>query len=574
MQGSVASSLAWQRPVNLDTSSITAAKCSKLSCVAYARELVLEWISLRPTSHEMHSNSDPMQRVLPATRELPLFDVPAARCIEAQEAARVPDHTLMRRAGEAAARLALAVAPHARRIWVAAGPGNNGGDGIEAAIHLLHAGRQVEVTLHGDAAALPADAAAALARAKAAGVTIHTAATIELDSNDIAIDALLGIGASRAPEGAIAASIRRLNALGARACPVLAVDVPSGLHAGNGNPLGADCVIARHTLALLSLKPGLFTAVGRDHAGTIWFEALGTDPADALAGGAPTAWLAASPSVQRDGLTRRHAQHKGSFGDVAVIGGAPGMTGAALLAGRAAHAAGAGRVFLQLLQSAAFAPGVALGVDGLRPELMFRAAWSDGAPDVLGRSTVVCGCGGGDAVRVVLPRLLSLAQRLVLDADALNAIAADTSLAALLGNRADRGLASVLTPHPLEAARLLACSTAEVQADRLRAAQALADRYRSVVVLKGSGSIVSAPQRVARINSTGNAALATGGTGDVLAGWLAGLWAQAAPDGPPAEVAATVATRAVAEHGAAAEPQSAGPMRAGDLIEALYRKAR
>ena len=522
-----------------------------------------------------------MQRVLPAPRELPLFDLPASRRIEAQETARFPNHTLMRRAGEVVARLALAVAPHARRVWVAAGPGNNGGDGLEAAIHLLRAGREVEVTLHGDAAALPTDAAAALSRATAAGVTIHTAATIELDRADIAIDALLGIGASRAPEGSIAASIRRLNAfgaLGARACPVLAVDVPSGLHAGTGNPLGADCVVASHTLALLSLKPGLFTAAGRDHAGTIWFDALGTNPADALAGSAPTAWLTACPSLQRDGLTRRHAQHKGSFGDVAVVGGAPGMTGAALLAARAAHAAGAGRVFVQLLQPAALGLGLArddaLGVDGLRAELMFRAGWSDGAPDVLGRSTVVCGCGGGDAVRAVLPRLLSLAQRLVLDADALNAIAADASLAALLIARADRGLASVLTPHPLEAARLLACGTAEIQADRLRAAQALADRYRSVVVLKGSGSIVSAPRRVARINGTGNAALASGGTGDVLAGWLAGLWAQAAPDGPPAEVAAGVATRAVAEHGAAAEPQPAGPMRAGDLIEALHRNAR
>ena len=530
-----------------------------------------------------------MQRVLPAPCELPLFDVAASRHIEAQEAARVADHTLMRRAGQAVAALALAVAPHARRVWVAAGPGNNGGDGLEAAIHLLRAGRQVEVTLHGDAAALPADGVAALVRAVDAGVSVNTAMTIQLNPDDIAIDALLGIGANRAPEGAIAASIRRLNglgALGARACQVLAVDVPSGLHAGNGNALGAHCVVASHTLALLSLKPGLFTAAGRDHAGTIWFDALGTDLADTLACGPPTAWLAAGPSLPHDGLTRRHAQHKGSFGDVAVVGGAPGMTGAALLAARAAHAAGAGRVFVQLLQPAALAVGlardvafggalgVALGVDGLRPELMFRAAWSAGPTDVLGRSTVVCGCGGGDAVRAVLPRLLSLTQRLVLDADALNAIAADATLAALLIARADRGLASVLTPHPLEAARLLGCSTAEVQADRLRAAQALADRYRSVVVLKGSGSIVSAPQRVARINSTGNAALATGGTGDVLAGWLAGLWAQAAPDGPPAEVAATVATRAVAEHGAAAEPQSAGPMRAGDLIEALYRKAR
>ena len=515
-----------------------------------------------------------MQRVLPAPRELPLFDVAGSRRIEAQETARVPTHTLMRRAGEAVARLALAVAPHARRVWVAAGPGNNGGDGLEAAIHLLRADREVEVTLHGDVAKLPADAAAALARATAAGVTIHTAATIELDRADIAIDALLGIGASRAPEGSIAAGMRRLDGLGARACPVLAVDVPSGLHAGTGNPLGADCVVASHTLALLSLKPGLFTAAGRDHAGTIWFDALGTDPADALACCAPTAWLAASPSLQRGELTRRHAQHKGSFGDVAVIGGAPGMTGAALLAARAAHAAGAGRVFVQLLQPASRVPGDALGVDGLRPELMLRAAWSDSTPDVLGRSTVVCGCGGGAAVRTVLPRLLSLAQRLVLDADALNAIAADTSLAALLVARADRGLASVLTPHPLEAARLLACSTIEVQTDRLRAAQALADRYHSVVVLKGSGSIVSAPQRVARINGTGNAALASGGTGDVLAGWLAGLWAQAAADGAPAEVAASAATRAVAEHGAAVEPQPAGSMRAGDLVEALHRNAR
>ena len=413
-----------------------------------------------------------MQRVLPAPRELPLFDVAASRRIEAQEAARIADPTLMRRAGAAVARLALAVAPHARRVWVAAGPGNNGGDGLEAAIHLLRAGREVEVTLHGDAAALPADAAAALLRATAAGVTIHTTASIELDRADIAIDALLGIGASRAPEGLIAASIHRLNALGARACPVLAVDVPSGLHAGNGNPLGPDCVVAHHTLALLSLNPGLFTATGRDHAGTIWFDALGTDPADALAGCAPTAWLAASPSLQRDGLTRRHAQHKGSFGDVAVVGGAPGMTGAALLAARAAQAAGAGRVFVQLLQPAALVHDAAFSVDGLRPELMFRAAWSDGAPEVLGRSTVVCGCGGGDAVRAVLPRLLSLAQRLVLDADALNAIAADTSLAALLIARADRGLASVLTPHPLEAARLLACSTAEVQADRMQIGRA------------------------------------------------------------------------------------------------------
>ena len=507
-----------------------------------------------------------MQRILPNEVERPLFDAEASRRIEAQEAARVPAHTLMRRAGEAVARLALAIAPHARRVRVAAGPGNNGGDGLEAAIQLLQRGRQVEVALVGDAAALPPDAADALARAVAAGVRINTATHVELDADDIAIDALLGLGASRAPHGAIADSIRALNAL---ACPVLAVDVPSGLHVGTGRPLGDACVVASHTLALLALKPGLFTGAGRDHAGAIWFDALGAfgaETADHAARAEPSAWLAASLGAHRQLPKRRHAQHKGSFGDVAVVGGAPGMTGAALLAARAAHASGAGRVFVQLLQLAE----VAMGVDPLRPELMFRARWAGSAPELLARSTVVCGCGGGEAVRDVLPRLLSLAQRLVLDADALNAVATDTMLATLLCARAARGLHTVLTPHPLEAARLAGCTSAEVEADRLRAARALAERFRCVVVLKGSGSIIAAPSRAPRINPTGNAALATGGTGDVLAGWLGGLWAQA----EAGEELADVAARAVAEHGAAAEPQPAGAMRAGDLIEALYRQTQ
>ena len=504
-----------------------------------------------------------MQPVLPNENERPLFDAEASRRIEAQETARVPAHTLMRRAGEAVARLAMAIAPHARRVWVAAGPGNNGGDGLEAAIHLLRQGRQVEVALVGDAAALPPDAADALGRAVAAGVSINPSTHFELDADDIAIDALLGLGASRAPQGAIADLIRALNAL---ACPVLAVDVPSGLQVGTGRPLGDACVVASHTLALLTLKPGLFTGAGRDHAGAIWFDALGADAADHATRTEPSAWLAASPRSDGSAPKRRHAQHKGSFGDVAVVGGAPGMAGAALLAARAAHASGAGRVFVQLLQPAEVADA-ATGVDALRPELMFRAHWAASAPEVLARSTVVCGCGGGETVRDVLPRLLSLAQRLVLDADALNAVATDPMLATLLCTRAARGLGTVLTPHPLEAARLLGAKTAEVEADRLRAAQALAERFQCVLVLKGSGSIIAAPRRAPRINPTGNAALATGGTGDVLAGWLGGLWAQAGAGDEPAEVAA----RAVAEHGAAAEPQPAGALRAGDLIEALYR---
>lgn len=491
-------------------------------------------------------------------KSLPLHGVAASRAIEQQAQAALPAHTLMRRAGLAIARLALAVAPHAQRVWIAAGPGNNGGDGIEAAITLLQQGRALRVTLIGDAAALPPDAAEALRRAQAAGVEIGDAGAPTLQAHDLAIDALLGLGASRAPQGRLAATIAELNAL---PCPVLAVDVPSGLGSDTGQPLGEPCVEAAHTLALLTLKPGLFTGHGRDLAGEVWFDDLG-------AGGnthAPDAWLTGTDAAHEIHKRRLHAQHKGSFGDVAVVGGAPGMTGAALLAARAAHAAGAGRVYVDLID----AEDGALTLDVTRPELMFRRAWWQGAPDAIAGTTVVCGCGGGDAVRFALPRLLSLATRLVLDADALNAIASDEALQAQLSARAVRGHATVLTPHPLEAARLAGNTAREVQADRVHAAQTLADRFGCVVLLKGSGTIVAAPGRVPGVNPTGNASLATAGTGDVLAGWLGGLWAQDALAGR----AFDIATAAACAHGAAADAAGVAPLRAADLIEAMLRGA-
>ena len=502
-----------------------------------------------------------VQRVLPSMTEWPLFDAAHTRRIELREQAGLPAHTLMARAGDAFARLALAVAPHAQRVWVAAGPGNNGGDGLEAAALLRQSGREVVVTLLGEASTLPDDAREALARANAAGVrtvsqNADAAFIATLDAQDLAIDALLGVGATRPPHGAIAESIRKLNAL---ACPVLAADLPSGLHARTGQPLGEDCVIATHTLSLLTLKPGLFTGAGRDHAGTVWFDALGVD----TGADDPEAWLSAGEAGRASFTARRHTQHKGSFGDVAVVGGAPGMAGAALLAARAAHAAGAGRVFVEMLGAGL----PELNLDPQRPELMFRRGWTQSPAATLAQTTVVCGCGGADAVRASLPRLLSTAARLVLDADALNALAADPSLAALLLARARRQAGTVLTPHPLEAARLLGCTTAEVQADRLLAAGTLADRFRCVVVLKGSGSIVAALGETPRINATGNASLATAGTGDVLAGWLGGLWAQSG-----SVSAFSTAIQAVAEHGAASRPLALGPMRAGDLIEEMHRR--
>jgi hydroxyethylthiazole kinase-like uncharacterized protein yjeF len=507
-----------------------------------------------------------MHRILAPTRPWPLHCTAATRQIETQASAGLPPHTLMQSAGDAVARLAMAVAPHAQHIWVAAGPGNNGGDGFEAAARLQAAGKQVRLSWLGAAAgarSAPADTLAARDRAIAAGVQIDDGLPSPSDRFDLVIDALLGIGATRAPEGLLAESIGRLNTAG---CPVLAIDLPTGLDADTGRRLGVACVRADHTLSLLTLKPGLFTADGRDQASTVWFDALGVLE-DAMA---PDAWLSGAPEPT---ALRLHARHKGSFGDVAVVGGAVGMAGAALLAARAAQVAGAGRVFVEWLQEA---DAGSIGVDGLHPELMMRSGWSRSDASVLAAATVVCGCGGGDAVRNRLPRLLSLAGRLVLDADALNAVAADPQLMAQLRARTQRSLATVLTPHPLEAARLLGCDTATVQANRLAAARALTDLTGCVVVLKGSGSITAAPGQVPHVNGTGNASLASGGTGDVLAGWLGGRWAQAGLHNATDELTLAFATasQAVADHGAAAEPPQPGALPASELMQRLQHDLR
>ncbi|MDE2606064.1 MAG: NAD(P)H-hydrate dehydratase [Burkholderiales bacterium] len=471
-----------------------------------------------------------MDRVTP-DRPWPLLEVAAIRRLEQRAAASLPPHALMQRAGLAVARLALALAPHSRTVWVACGPGNNGGDGFEAALHLKVWGKEPIVTWLGDEARAPDDARASLQRARAAGVTF---AAEPPAAYDFALDALLGIGSTRAPGGALLAHIERLNA---GAAPVLAVDLPSALDADTGT--ATACVHARHTLSLLALKPGLFTAQGRDAAGEVWFDdlqAAASEAAAALLSGPP----AAGP--------RLHASHKGSYGDVAVIGGAPGMAGAALLCGRAALHHGAGRVFVGFLDARAPA------LDARQPDLMVRP-WD--SLD-LAAMTVACGCGGGEAVRAALPRAFA-ARALVLDADALNAIAADPQLQALLAARGRRGAATVLTPHPLEAARLLAQGTGEVQGHRLGAARALAQRFGSVVVLKGSGSVVAGPDGSVRVNPTGNARLAVAGTGDVLAGMMAARLANG-------EDALEAASGAVYLHGLAADRWPAGePLTASAL---------
>ena len=457
-----------------------------------------------------------------------LYSVDATRRIEHTAQAALPPHTLMQRAGLAVAQLALALAPHARRIWVACGPGNNGGDGLEAAMHLQRWGKLPVVSWLGSPDKAPEDAAASYQRAVDSGVTFTETPPHDYD---LCIDALLGMGAdNRAPEGRMAEWIKLINA---GTSEVLAVDLPTGLHADTG-VVAQHSVKARHTLSLLTLKPGLFTADGRDATGTVWLDDLnaGHNTSANQAVVAPIAWLAGAPIA----AARRHASHKGSYGDVAVIGGAPGMTGAALLAASAALHAGAGRVFVSLLD------GGSMSVDTRQPELMFRPMNELDFSAI----TVVCGCGGGDAVRGPLARILSTAANAVIDADAINAIANDTQLQTLLAARAKRPGATVLTPHPLEAARLLGSTATQVQHERLAAARQLAQRFGCTVVLKGSGTVIAAPGQAPVINPTGNARLATAGTGDVLAGMVgAGLAA-----GLPAFQAAC---EAVYRHGLVAD---------------------
>ena len=462
----------------------------------------------------------------------PLFDIAQTRALETSNPQDPKQPSLMQIAGLALARLTLALVPHARVIWIACGPGNNGGDGLEAAAHLQKWGKQVVVSLIHDPQLSPPDARQAWVAANSTGVSFTDKVP---DQFDACIDALFGIGSIRPLDAVYAAWVKRMNAAVA---PTIAVDVPSGLQADTG-AVGDVHVVANYTLSLLTLKPGLFTGSGRDACGETWFNDLGVN-----CEATPQAILSGEPV----GQSRLHSSHKGSFGDVCIVGGAPGMTGAALLAGRSALHGGAGRVFVCLLGKPEQA------VDLLMPELMFRSFeqldWRD--------MTVVAGCGGAEAITPHLPQLLRDAKHLVLDADALNRIAESTELQTLLTNRGAGS--TVITPHPLEASRLLKCSVAQIQADRLAAAKSLAAKFQCVTVLKGSGSVIAALQATLRINPTGNAKLATAGTGDVLAGLLG---AHIAAN----QTAMDAACNAVYRHGLAADHWQGTVLNASALCQ-------
>jgi hydroxyethylthiazole kinase-like uncharacterized protein yjeF len=410
---------------------------------------------------------------------------------------------LMEKAGLAAAALARELTDDGLPILILAGPGNNGGDALVAARHLKDTWFAVDVVFTGDAQKLPADAAAAYAAWIACGGELLQA--IPTASNySLVIDGLFGIGLTRDLDARHVALVETVNAMDAS---ILALDVPSGLCADTGRVFGAS-IVADHTLTFLGLKPGLCTLDGPDHAGMVHVTDLGV-----LLLPSPGQLINDYPILP---TPRRKNSHKGINGSVAVLGGATAMTGAALLAARAALLCGAGRVYCSLLADDAPA------VDLVQPELMLR----DGDPllQLEGITSWVVGPGMGREPKAtsLLRSALQQSSPLVLDADALHLIAANTDLQSDLIPRA----ATILTPHPGEAASLLACSTAEIQQDRVAAALRIAQQYHAIVVLKGCGSIVATPDGRWFINTSGNPGLSSAGMGDVLAGIIGSLIAQ------------------------------------------------
>jgi NAD(P)H-hydrate epimerase len=485
----------------------------------------------------------------------PLYDVAAVRRIEADaiSALRGDAFELMRRAGRAAWRCALRHWPQAQSVLVVCGPGNNGGDALVFARYALDSGRNVRiVVLPGRTPAGPLPLRA-LEDCITRGVRPEPFAG-DLPKADLVIDGLFGIGLDRPPEGDAAALVRAINDHGA---PVLALDCPSGLDADRGSAQGA-CVRATRTIEFIASKAGLRSGPALDLAG--WLDLAALDvAAEAFTANAPVADLLAPPALGAWLAPRARDVHKGSFGRVLCIGGDHGHAGAITLCAEAALRCGAG-----LVEAATREPHVGMLL-ARRPETMPFAV--ERAADIaapLERADIIAigpGLGRDAWGRVLLAAALAAHAPMVLDADALNLLSENR-------RRLPRG--SVVTPHPGEAGRLLGCDTDEVQRDRRAAALELATRLDAVVVLKGAGTIVAAPDRRPRIIDAGNPGMASGGMGDLLTGAIAALRAQGMG---PFDAASTGALlHAYAGDRAAAEGGTRG-LLASDLLPWMRRLA-
>lgn len=478
-----------------------------------------------------------------------VFSAAQVRAMDAHAIERlgIPGYTLMGRAGEAALDCLSSHWPDAQRVLVLCGAGNNAGDGYVVARLAAAAGLEVTVAALGDPARLQGDAARARADFAAAGGETVAFGPGLLAAAEVVVDGLLGTGLDREVGGAFAECIRAVNDAGR---PVLALDVPSGLNADTGAVMG-EAVRAAHTITFVGLKSGLFLGAGPDHVGELSFAGLGIGPAPPA--GNPVLRRADADRLAARLPRRRRGAHKGDHGRVLVVGGGPGMPGAARLAAEAALRVGAGLV------SVATVPAHVVAIVAGRPEIICHAAGSAAeARPLMAEADVVAigpGLGQSDWARDLLEAALACGKPLVVDADALN----------LLARSPWRGPDWVLTPHPGEAARLLGTDAASIQADRLGAVRNLADRFGGTIVLKGACSLVAGPSGEAWVCDAGNPGMATAGMGDVLTGAIAGLAAQ----GLGLEQAALVG---VCVHARAGDRAAAHGMRgliASDLMEAL-----
>ena len=492
-----------------------------------------------------------MSQLAPAAA-LPVYRTDEIRRIESLAHSAAGSPRLMEIAGLAAAELARdLIADGGKSVLVLAGPGNNGGDALVAARHLKQWWHRVSLVFTGQRSKLSTDAAAAFdAWATSGGEVLTDPPRGALRTFGLIVDGLFGVGLERQISGGYAELIAAVNA---SAVPVLALDVPSGLHADSGRVLGCAAQ-ARHTVTFIALKPGLLTLDGPDLCGDLHVRDLGLQVEALLA---PKGRTIASTVLSAALPPRRLNSHKGTFGSVGVVGGAEGMTGAALLAARAALELGSGRVYVGLLGPDA--PRLDFG----QPELMLRSAQDVLAMDALECLILGPGLSQSHAAMRCVEQALERDLPLVIDADALNLIGAHASLQ---DSCRSRRAATVITPHPAEAGRLAGVSTSEIQNDRVRSALWIAQRYHAFTALKGLGTVVATPDGTYDINTSGNPGLASAGMGDVLSGVLGALVAQ----GTPAPLATCAAVHL---HGLAADrcrSQQGGPIgiTASEIITA------
>lgn len=421
----------------------------------------------------------------------------------------IPGICLMERAGAAAFNLFKKTWPDAHRLIVLCGTGNNGGDGYIVARLAFLAGYEVTVLQLGNIADLKGDAKTAYQSMTAVGLSVQVFAEKKLSVVDVVVDALLGTGLDRPVVGQWREVIEAVNRCH---CPVLAVDIPSGLHADTGRVLGV-AIKAEVTVSFIGLKQGLFTGEGPDYGGAIYFDDLQIPSATYKQ--VKSYIIRLDYTQLRNYLKKRpRTAHKGHFGHVLIIGGDQGMTGAARLAAEAAIRVGSGKVSIATRKNHANLMNLTC------PEIMSHGIETpEELSTLLHRVDVIAiGPGLGQSVwaRAMLDTVKYSQKPVVVDADGLN----------LLAQMPYRITYSILTPHPGEAARLLETSIHEIQADRFAAAQALQLRFGGVCVLKGAGTLIADAKGYIGVCTAGNPGMASGGMGDVLTGTIASLLAQ------------------------------------------------